>query len=374
MINICIVIVNRANYGRVKFLMKSLSASSEVNLQIILTSASMLDRFGSAFKVIEDDGFKISKKFFTTIEGENLITQAKTAGLGTIELSSAFDELKPDIVVTVADRFETISAAISAAYMNIPLAHIQGGDVSGNIDDKVRNAITYLSDYHFPSSENSFHRLISMGINKEKIFNFGCPSIDILLHEDLEENFKDIPPGLGPEIDWGKPYILCAQHPVTTSYGFSQFQITETLNALIEFPSFTKIILWPNPDAGSDDLSKGIRIFREKTNNQSFVYYKNFPPNIYASIISKASCLVGNSSSFIREGAYLGVPAVLIGDRQKNREVGSNVVFSGYDRHEIKKLIVQQLSKKKFPCDTRFGDGNAGENICKKLIEIASKK
>ena len=234
--------------------------------------------------------------------------------------------MSTDLVITVADRYETMATAIAASYMNIPLAHLQGGEISGNIDDKVRNAITQLSDYHFVCTEKSAERVITMGADKGRVYNFGCPAMDILVKEDLSisnylmKKYR----GVGHEIDWEKPYILIIQHPVTTSYGQGYFQISETLYAAKEIKNMQKIVLWPNIDAGSDDVSKGIRNFREKNSNEIFNYQKNFSPEDYARVLNNAKCCVGNSSSFIREGSFLGIPCVLIGDRQKGREHGKN--------------------------------------------------
>jgi UDP-hydrolysing UDP-N-acetyl-D-glucosamine 2-epimerase len=173
------------------------------------------------------------KEAYYVVEGENLMTQAKSTGMGIIELTTAFSELKPDIVVTVADRFETMATAIAATYLNIPLAHIQGGEISGNIDEKVRHAITKLADIHFPSTEQSKHRLIKMGENPQKVFNLGCPAMDILKNESLNINNKIMMKygGTGQKIDWSKPYFLIVQHPVTTTPKDGLKQINATLNA-----------------------------------------------------------------------------------------------------------------------------------------------
>ena len=193
-----------------------------------------------------------------------MAAQAKSTGLGMIELATSFQELQPDAVITVADRYETMATAITATYLNIPLIHIQGGEVSGNIDNRVRNGISKLADIHFPCTEASLKRLISLGEKEEFIFNFGCPSIDILTNEDLVINNNTILDSLGTgiEIDWSKPYILMLQHPVTTSYGHGFDQVTETLKALKSISSLQKIVMWPNVDAGSDEVAKGIRHFR----------------------------------------------------------------------------------------------------------------
>ena len=369
---ICVVVASRANYARVKYLMKAIKSHPKLELVLILGASALLDRYGNIEEIVKKDGFKINKLIHYVVEGKNLSAQAKSTGLGMIELATSFQELQPDAVITVADRYETMATAITATYLNIPLIHIQGGEVSGNIDNRVRNGISKLADIHFPCTEASLKRLISLGEKEEFIFNFGCPSIDILTNEDLVINNSTILDSLGSgiEIDWSKPYILMLQHPVTTSYGHGFDQVTETLKALKSISSIQKIVMWPNVDAGSDEVAKGIRHFREFNSNEPMHFYTNLTPENYAKVLNNASCCVGNSSSFIREGAFLGVPAVIIGDRQVGREHGENVIFSDYNSEEIVKKIYKQFEQNRYKSDKLFGDGLAGKNIANKISEI----
>ena len=365
---ICAVVASRANYARVKYVLKALNEYENVDLKIIVGASTLLDRFGKCVDVIKADGFDISRKIYYVVEGETLTTQAKSTGLGIVELSTAFEDLKPDMVITVADRFETMATAIAASFMNIPLAHIQGGEITGNIDETVRHSITKLSYLHFPCTNESKERILKMGEDSSRVFNFGCPAMDILSHENLSiSNISKPYKGVGSFIDFSKPYILMVQHPVTTSFGQGRFQVEQTLNALYEFQDIQKIILWPNIDAGTDEVSKGIRVFRETKNMSNFMFYKNFTPEDYARILNHAVCVVGNSSSFIREGSYLGVPAVLVGDRQEGRECGANVVFSDYDKEEIFNKIQTQIEHGRYEKEYIFGKGDAGVKIANVL-------
>ena len=352
--------------------MKAIEDRKDCELQLILGASTLLYRFGKAVDIIQEDGFKPVRKIYYVVEGETLSTQAKSVGLGIVELSTAFEELKPDLVVTVADRFETLAIAIASTYQNIPLAHLQGGEVTGNIDERVRHAITKLADIHFPSTGQSKQRIIKMGEDPSFVFNYGCPAIDILVNENLSIN-NDIMTrygGVGALVDWTKPYILMLQHPVTTSYGHGYEQINETLYALNQFTGIKKIILWPNIDAGTDDVSKGIRSFREKHRNEPFHYFRNFAPEDYARVLNNALCAVGNSSSFIREGSFLGVPAVVIGDRQEGREHGKNVKFAGYNQDLIYKAISIQIDNGRYKPEQIFGDGTAGKKIAEKMAVV----
>lgn len=373
---ICVVVASRANYARVKYVLKAIQNHPDLELQLIVGASTLLERFGKAVNVIKSDGFQPLRSIYYVVEGETLSTQAKSLGLGVIELSTAFEDLKPDMVITVADRFETMATAIAATYLNIPLVHIQGGEISGNIDERVRHAITKLADIHFPSTEQSSERIIRMGENPECVFNFGCPSIDILTHENLHISNSEMSKygGVGVGIDWLKPYILIVQHPVTTSYGQGFQQVSVILNSVRKFTNIQKIVLWPNIDAGTDDVSKGIRIFREKNYHENFHYFRGFSPEAYAKVLNNAACCAGNSSSFIREGSFLGTPAVIVGDRQQNREHGHNAIFVDYNEDQIQSIIEKQINYGKYPSLNIFGTGDAGTKITAKLAEISTSE
>jgi len=231
-------------------IIKAAKESPHLELQIIAGASALLHKFGSVVDVMKADGFKPDWQIYYLLEGENLTTQAKSTGLGIIELSTAFQEMQPDVVVTVADRYETMATAIASTYLNIPLAHVQGGEVSGNIDDSVRHAITKLSHLHYPSTELSARRVIEMGEEPWRVQHVGCPSIDILVHTKL-----DLPPadyfmnrGVGV-FNPAEPFVLVLQHPVTTNFGSGGAQITESLYAVRDL-RINKLVLWPNPDAG----------------------------------------------------------------------------------------------------------------------------
>ena len=370
---ICVVVASRANYGRVKYLMRAIEENDDLELQLIVGASTLLERFGNAVDIIKKDGFEPLRSIHYVVEGETLVTQAKSTGLGIVELSSAFDDLSPDMIVTVADRFETMATAIASTYLNIPLVHIQGGEISGNIDDRVRHAITKLADIHFVATAESYKRVIAMGEKPEYVFNYGCPAMDVLVNEDLNinNNIMEKYSGVGNVIDWTKPYILMVQHPVTTSYGHGFEEISESLQAIALISDIQKVVMWPNSDAGSDDVSKGIRHFRETKVSDNISYYKNFSPEDYARVLNNAACCVGNSSSFIRECSFLGVPVVLVGDRQEGREHSKNVVFTNYNCNEIAHSISEQIKNGRYEHSGIFGDGSAGYKIANELAKLS---
>jgi len=372
---ICVVVNSRANYGRIKTVLRSIEDHPDLELQLIVGASALLYRFGNVREVIEADGFTINATVYSIVEGENPTTMAKSTGLAIIELATMFENFKSDIVVTVADRFETMATSIAASYMNISLAHTQGGEVTGSIDESVRHAVTKLSHIHFAATRQAADNIIRMGEDPSKVYCTGCPSIDIIsdldlkLSTDIFHRYR----GIGPDIDPEKPYIVVLQHPVTTEYGEGLQQINETLCA-IEKIRMQTIWLWPNVDAGSDDISKGLRMYREKKNPEFIHFFRNFSVEDYARLIHNSACLVGNSSSALREGTFIGVPAVNIGTRQANREHGKNVIHVDYNSTKIQAAIRKQIENGRYQPSYLYGRGNAGEQIaeilCKTKINI----
>lgn len=370
---ICVVVTARPSYSRIKTALEAIRDNPELELQLVVAASALLDRYGNATKTIENDGFKIAAKVFNVLEGENLTAAAKTTGIGILELSTVFDNLNPDIVVTVADRFETMATAISAAYMNIPLAHIQGGEVTGNIDEKVRHSITKLADYHFVASNDAYDRVLKLGEASEFVFNTGCPSID-LASRVLNEPSLDFDPiqkygGVGGHPDYSKGYWVVMQHPVTTEVTYSRSHIEETLHAMHATgdPVFW---FWPNVDAGADGTSTGIRAFRENNSLENFHFFKNMDPTDFLKLLVNSKGLVGNSSVGIRECAFLGVPVINIGSRQNKRERGHNVHDVGYDRNDILTTIQKIKSSPRPQSSDVYGGGDAGLQIARYLTEV----
>ncbi len=369
---ICVVLTMRASYAKIKPILQAIQQHKDLELQVILAASALLARFGNLETIVEKDGFPISARIHMILEGENLLTSAKSTGLGVSEFASYFDILKPDVVVVIGDRYELMSPAIAASYLNIPLAHVQGGEITGNIDEKVRHAVTKLADLHFPSTALAAERLSKMGENPEKIFFTGCPSIDIAKNaaENPELNFNlyEKYRGVGAQPDLSKGYYIVMQHPVTTEYPNGGEQIEQTLKA-IESVTLPVIWFWPNVDAGSDDVSKKIRIFRETKNPTHIHFVKNMEPQDFLRLLNNAKGIIGNSSAGIRESSYLGVPSVNIGSRQVHRERGPNAVDVSYNAEEIYKAITTHCTGKKQSSDL-YGKGNAGELIANHLATV----
>jgi UDP-hydrolysing UDP-N-acetyl-D-glucosamine 2-epimerase len=368
---ICIVVNSRANYARIKTLLYKIKKNKKFTLQLILGASGTLSRFGDLEGIILKDGFKIIRKIYSIVEGENLETMAKSAGLGIIELSSIFSDIKPNFVIVIADRFENMSIAIAASYMNIPLIHTQGGEVTGSIDESVRHAISKLSHIHFPSTKRAYKNLVKMGENPKNIYLTGCPSIDIAKTVEKKRstiNFNKKYFGIGCKINFKEPYLVVIYHPITTEYSLNNQNIKNIIEVIAKINMQT-VWLWPNIDAGANHITKTLRTYREKNKIKKIKFFKNFEPEDYLILLKSCRCLIGNSSSAIREGSFLGIPAVNIGNRQQGREHGKNLLNVKGDKQSIYKGIKIQINKNKFKSEKIFGEGDAAD----KIIRIIKK-
>lgn len=363
---VCVVVGSRANYGSIKSAMRAIQQRPDLELQTVVAASALLDRYGQIANLVEQDGFKPAAKVYMLIEGETPVTMAKSTGLGLVELPSVFEQLRPDIVLTVGDRFETMATTLAAAYMNIPLAHTMGGEVSGTIDESIRHAVTKFAHIHFPACSEARERIIKLGERPEDVHLVGCPRID-LVAEVLERDGNGVGPdlfeqGVGGVFDLQQPFVLLSQHPVTTEYGEGGQQIAETLQGIHRL-GLPTIALWPNADAGSDDVARGMRMFREHCDDSKIHFFKNLATDVYIALMRRCCCIVGNSSSAIREGAFIGTPAVNIGTRQAMRQRGRNVVDVDYDREQISDAIDGQMRHGPYANEPIYGDGHAGERI-----------
>jgi len=369
----------RPSYSRIRTALKAVAEHSDLELQLVVAASALLDRYGNAIQSIERDGFPIAARVYMVLEGENLVTSAKSTGIGLSELATVFDNLKPDAVVTVADRYETLATAVAASYMNIPLVHVQGGEVTGSIDEKVRHSVTKLSNLHLVSTRLAAERVRRLGEDPDTVHVTGCPSVDIAA-EVAAHPQMDFDPfvkygGVGPTTDLSKGYLVVMQHPVTTEYEEARQQVDETLYAVKDF-GLPVLWFWPNVDAGSDGTSKGIRVFREKEDPANFHLFRNMFPEDFLRLLCGSTAIVGNSSVAIRECSYLGVPAVNIGTRQLGRERGQNVIDVAHDRRAIADAVAAHLTRGKPKRDLLYGDGKAGERIaaCLASAELTIEK
>ncbi len=376
-----VVLGSRANYASIKSVMRELKKNDKVELQVYAGAATLLDKFGKSVNLIESEGFEITAKYYMLVEGETPETMALSTGLGVMKLTDIFMNYKPDMVITVGDRFETMSTTIAAAYLNIHLVHTMGGEVSGTIDESIRHAVTKFAHIHFPANEDARQRIIKLGERPEHVFNVGCPRIDevkAIIDSNRKGNKIDEKEfwlkhkGVGSEnfsVNNDK-FLLVMQHPVTTEFDENRRNMREVLAALNELKMPT-ILLWPNADAGSDEISKEIRTFREKNKPDEWLHiFKNLPMDIFIRLMDQCAVMLGNSSSQLREGAIVGVPAIDIGSRQQARLKGENIMEVPCDKNAILEAVKIQLAHGKYEGDPLYGDGSAGKRIAEILSTI----
>lgn len=359
---ICVVVTARPSWAKLEPVCAALKARPDVELQIVACASALLERYGNVSQVIEAQGYQITERVWSTYEGANLLTSAKETGALVSDLSGVLHRTQPDVVVVCADRHEVLAAAQAGAYLHLPVAHLQGGEKSGSVDDKVRDSITALADLHFPATEQAAFRVYSM-TGSHQVWHVGCPSIDVAKRAQLE------PPvsaeelgGAGADIDLSKPFGIVLQHPVTNEAEDAYRQMRTTLWALPS--SLQWMALWPGQDAGSEASSKALREVQGSLHT-----VRNLPPHRFLRLLTQASVLVGNSSCGIRESAYLGVPVVDIGSRQMGRQRAWNVETAPHDVEIIADQIAKQIAHGRYPSSALYGAGNAGQQIAEVLAD-----
>lgn len=397
---ICVVTTNRADYGRLKPVMELIQKDPRLELQVVAATHLYFDHFIWSIRhneplslwrslpwyfkargmtifgkdaeleskehlmsLLVADGFKIHARLPIFLEGGNLRVMTKSIGLTLLGLPDVFQKLQPNVVLINGDRFEMLPIAFTAVSLNIHLAHMEGGDVSGTLDESTRHAITKLAHIHFPSTPKSGERIRAMGEPPERIYVTGSPVIDELTHLDLspDNSIFDRYTGGGERIDFTKPFILIIQHPVTTRYEDNKREMNELIATVDRLP-MQKLFLAPNLDAGSDGISAAIRAYSDSGPDRT-AFFKHLHYRDFYRVLNNATVAVGNSSSFIREGAYLGTPAVLVGNRQLGRERGKNVIEVPVDQKEITLALEKQIAHGRYDRDLKFGDGKSSQRI-----------
>lgn len=361
---ICVVLVDRANYGRMWPVMRAIQDDADLELLTICAGTMVLERFHLPERVVEEDGFSIDGRVYMELEGSLPSTMAKSVGYGVVEFANELQRLRPDILLLIGDRYEALAATIAAAYQNIPIAHIQGGEVSGSIDESARHAITKFAHIHFASTARAREYIVRMGEPPEAVYHVGCPSGDNVqaLPDDLPEDLF-IANGTGAQFKSSEPFFLVVFHPVTTEFGQEAKQATSLLKALERLEHRT-VWLWPNIDAGSCQVSGVLRRYREfHRGNGWLCFCVNFEPVMYQKVLRRAACAIGNSSSFVRDSTFFGTPVVLIGDRQEGRETAENALAVPPDEQSIHSAVVRQMERGRYAPSILYGDGQAAGRI-----------
>ena len=366
---ICVITGTRAEYGLLTPVIKQINACPDLELLLMVTGMHLSADFGRTIDLIKGDGLKVAYKVHMNLSDDNAESMAFAIGKGIIGMARAFKNRRPDITLILGDRIEALAGVIASSYLNIPVAHIHGGDISmAGLDELARHAITKMSHVHFAASKKSKERIIKMGERPENVFLTGAPALDTILREPLLPK-ADLEKACNMDMD--KPFLILVQHSVTTQIGEAKSQIRKTLNSIKQI-GMPAIIICPNSDAGGRAIIKEIN----KAGHLKYIrIFTNLPHMLYLSLLKRTAVLVGNSSSGIIESSSFKVPVVNIGIRQNGRERSTNIINVAHDTNAITKAIRKAVYDKKFKdrikrCKNSYGDGHAGERIVKVLRSI----
>lgn len=356
---------SRGEYGYIRPILRLIEQDSELQYQILATNMHLLPEFGDSITHFENDGFSVDYKPLMTLGGYTPQSMVKSLSVLGLSLVDILDHSNPDIILLAGDRGEQLMAAIAGSHMNIPVAHIQAGELSGNIDGLSRHAIARFSHIHFASNEDAENRLIRSGEQPFRVFNVGAPQLDefisgaITTKEELRNKYDFV----------SDNYVLVVQHSVTEQHAEAYEQVSLTLRAINEI-GMRAVVIAPNSDAGSALVNAAI------TDNTSCLMhvYRNMPREDYAGFMQNAKCIIGNSSSGLLEAPTFELPAVNIGRRQEGRFQGVNVINCEHHIDEIKNSIKYALSdqfKLKIQgMKNPYGDGKSSQRIIDVLKSI----
>lgn len=356
---------SRGEWGYIRPILRLIDSRDDVDYVLVVTNMHLLSAYGSSYKEIERDGFKIHYKVHMSLDGYSHYTQAKSLGIFLQSLPDIIENEKPDWVVLAGDRGEQLMGAIAAGYTYTPVAHIQAGEVSGNIDNMARHAIGKFVHLHLASNEDAKNRLLKLGEEEFRVHNVGAPQLDEMVNAvyfSLEEVEKKLC------VNLKQGYILAVMHPVTEEYNRARKQAEIVIKALNKF-SIPKVMILPNNDAGSYEVKYAIENYREG----EYHIYANLKREEYLALLKNCNCIVGNSSSGLLEAPTFRIPAVNIGRRQNLRYRGNNVIDVDFDQDHIVRSIKKAMSEefKEYlvqNVDHPYGDGHSAERILDLLM------
>ncbi|MDB2464710.1 UDP-N-acetylglucosamine 2-epimerase [Amylibacter sp.] len=363
---ICVSLSNRTNYSKLKTVLLELSKYEEISFYIVLSSSILLERYGSGYKDLEKDGFEIDKKIDCILMNDTHEAMAKTIGLSVIEHATYFASRTPDLLLIVGDRFDMLAPAVSAGTMNIPIAHIQGGELSGTIDNVIRDVLTKFSSLHFVATEKSMQNLINYGIDKETIYNFGCPAVEYITKLDIGDRFNasHISKKFKNPINIGmnEKFFLIMVHPDTTDK--KDVDMEKVLKVVNSF-GLKAFIFYPNVDANNTDIVSNIAKYN---NNNNFFMIRHMPLEDFVYTMAHCVCMIGNSSSGIRESASFSTPFINIGERQIGRERNQNTIDIG-DDYEGLEATIKLCMNTKLEKKNIYYQENCSQRIANKIVE-----
>jgi len=369
---IAVMTGTRAEYGIFKSVLKAIEANPKLNLSLIVIGMHLSVEFGYTVKEILQDGFEIDAKINVLHREDTAAAMAKSIGESMMKTADALAKINPDFLLVLGDRSEMLVGAVSATYMGIPIAHIHGGDISGNVDEPVRHAITKLAHIHFAATKDSADRIIKMGEEPWRVHVVGAPGLDLILNERIREP-KETAKKYG--LDLSEPVLLVVQHSVITEANEAPNQIRKTLEAIKEL-GYQTLLIYPNADAGGRRM---IEVIKKYEHYPFIKTFRSIPHKEFLSFMKLAGVMVGNSSSGIIEAPSFGLPVVNVGTRQMGRQRAENVIDVNYGKEEIKKAIQRALYDQEFREKVKqgknfYGDGKAAIRIAKVLSEIKIDK
>ncbi len=360
---IYVCITARPQYARLKSVLREIDKDPNLELYLDVAGSALLDKYGAIDEIIERDGFFIQDKIYFVTEGDVPLCMANSMANFILALTPILSKIKPDIVLVHADRYEQLSIATAASFLNIPIAHTQGGEITGSIDDRVRNMITQIAKYHFVSTDGSAER-VKKFTGSDLIYNVGCPSLDVIKKMSLKFEQDDLP-GVGIKIDFNKPYIIVMFHPDTDEYD-NTFKQTEIISRAINKLNYQTVWFWPNIDPGNYGIADLLRKYRESGLLNNVRLIKNMNPEDFIRLAYMSIGMIGNSSFGIREGSYLSIPFVCLGSRQNGREHSENTVYCNLNPYDIVMTFKDHI-RKSFEPSFLYGTGNSGEQIARLL-------
>ncbi len=365
---IAVIASSRASYGYKRKILGLLNRSKKSELQLIVTGMHLLKPFGYSVQAIEADGYPIAAKVDMMIGGDTPASWTKSIGVEIESLAQVFSMLRPDLLVVTGDRAEMFGAAVTGAYMNIAIAHIQAVDVTCQIDGTARHAITKLAHLHFAACEDSAERVRRLGEEPWRVFDVGAPQLDDMLHGPSAP-IKSVAPRFA--LDPSKPFLLVIQHAVLAEIDDAYAQMKETMIALSSL-GMQSIVVYPNADSGGLEVTRAIDEFKELPFIRTV---NNIDRPAFITLLKHAAAVVGNSSCGILEAPSFKLPAINVGNRQRGRMHASNVVDTGYDRREIAKAVKFVMTDTRYrarlaKCTNPYGDGRSAERIVKILEEV----
>ena len=357
---IFIITERRADYSRFQPILKIIQEDKDLDYDLVVTGLHVKPEHGLTINEIKSDNFKIFSTFEMFMETEDTGARAMVRAYAEAvkQVSIILEQSKPDLILSGFDIAANAAVTLAGAHMNIPVAHIQGGEVTGTIDESIRHSMSKFAHYHFAANEDACERLIKLGELPTHVFNVGCPSIDAIMNVKKNEEIQR-------KYNLSEPYFLMLQHPVTTEMKDAERQIQSTIDAVNACGEDTLVIL-PNNDAGYSPIMKLISASNLKN-------VETLSIDDYVNLLRNATGLVGNSSSGIHEAASFNVPVVNIGTRQQGRLRPNNVIDVGYNKSEILDAMrkCQDMRDKNVEYENPYGDGKSAEKIVKLLKKIS---